>query len=274
MIPWGITCFFEERREFEKVVNIVPDYPLKYLEIRGERPFFSVDVLSREDIRFFRKIIEKIGLRITLHATFYDINLSTLNLFLRDAVLNCYQRTIEVAEEINAEIIVLHAGLVNKDAAKNENLVNLAHRSLIDNLKRLGDYAGKKNIILGLENSPPNRHLLMVAGCKEHLQILDEVDHPHVKGILDMAHAFLHGHDVQEYFRKLEPLLAEIHVHNNDGSKDQHRAMDTGVIPYEEFFLHNEIKIPAIMEIHNFDEALQSLEWIKKINAEKTVRRD
>ncbi|MBN2366628.1 MAG: sugar phosphate isomerase/epimerase [Calditrichaeota bacterium] len=271
MIPWGITCFFEKRKDFEETVEISLRYPLQFIEIRGERPFFAVDDLKPDDIRYFRKIISNTGLRVTFHATFYDINLSSLNPYLRNAILECYKKSIEIASEIQAEIMVVHAGLVHKDAAGIRNLVDLARRNLIENLKILGEEAEEKNIIIGLENSPPNVHRLMVPGWQEHRHILKEVNHPKVKGVVDMGHAFLHGHDIQTYFHRMEDLLAEIHVHNNNGLEDQHRAMDIGVIPYEDFFLNNNVTVPAIMEIHNLTEAVQSLEWIKTLNAKKSV---
>lgn len=268
MIDWGITCFFENRHEFAKVAELAPLYPVKYIEIRGERPFFSPeDISSKEDLVFFQKIIAQSGLKVTLHATFYDINLSTINSYLREATLQCYQKYMDLASELQAEVMVVHAGLIHKDAAANEAIQKIAQTNLVENLQILGDYAQKKNVIIGLENSPPNRNHLMVWEWKEHVKILNDVNHPQVRGVLDIAHAFLHGLDVQRYYDTLENYLAELHVHNNDGNQDLHQAMNSGSIDYLAFFENRDVRVPVIMEIRNFSEALQSLEWIKNFHA-------
>ena len=46
---WGITCFFEDKKDFEIVAKLAPNFPLKYIEIRGERPFFSPEDLTNDD---------------------------------------------------------------------------------------------------------------------------------------------------------------------------------------------------------------------------------
>ena len=105
MIDWGITCFFENREEFAKVAELAPLYPVKYLEIRGERPFFSPEDLHTKELSFLREIIAKTGLKVTVHATFYDINLSTINSYLRQATLQCYQKYLDLAAELHAEVL-------------------------------------------------------------------------------------------------------------------------------------------------------------------------
>lgn len=267
VIDWGITCFFENRSEFAKVAELAPLYPVKYIEIRGERPFFSPeDLSSKDDLAFFQKIIAQSGLKVTLHATFYDINLSTINSYLREATLQCYQKYLDLASELHAEVMVVHAGLIHKDAAANKEIQKIAQSNLVENLRILGDYAEKRNVIIGLENSPPNRNHLMVWEWNEHLRILNNVNHPQVRGVLDIAHAFLHGLDVLSYYDKLEHYLAELHVHNNDGNQDLHQAINSGSIDYTELLRTRDIRVPVIMEIRNFAEALQSLEWIKNLH--------
>ncbi len=263
-MKWGITCFFENRRDFALIEELAPQFPLEYVEFRGERPFFAPEDLSENDLRFFRQIIERSRLKVTVHATFFDINLSTLNSFLRQATLDCYRKYLDLAAELNAEVLVMHAGQLHKDASHIEELWELANRYLVENLQILGDYAARKNIVIGLENSPPNRNRLLVPNWQRQIEVLQRVDHPHVKALWDMAHSFLHGLDIQEYYDGIKDYLVEIHAHNNNGQEDQHRAMGRGAIPYETFFRRNNVPVPVIMEIRNLEEALESLHWIKQ----------
>jgi len=264
MIKWGLTCFFKDRRNLVKVIELLRQYPLKYLEIRGERPFFSPEDLSREDIRFFRANIEKAGLAVTLHATFYDINLATINSYLRKASLQCYKTYLDLGEKINVRTMIVHAGSQHRDAADIKELWDLACSNLVENLKILGDYAATKNICLALENSPPNSNPLLVYNWQSHQDILNRVNHPQVRAVLDIAHAHLHRLDISQYYRNIKDELAELHIHNNDGREDLHNAIDDGTIDYEKFFRKNRVTVPVIMEIKNVAEAVRSLQWIKK----------
>jgi sugar phosphate isomerase/epimerase len=263
-LKWGITCFFEKRDDFAIVAEIAPQFPLSYLEIRGERPFFSPDDLTEADLLFFKNIIEKSGLKATLHSTFYDINLSTFNSYLREATMQCYRRYLELGSFLGIEVMVVHGGHVHRDAAKNHELVKLARKNLVENLKILGDFGAERNILIGLENSPPNPNQLMVKDWNDHIDILKQVDHPNVGAVLDTAHAHLQGQDIQQYFRHIKDRLVEIHAHNNNGREDLHSAMQTGEINYDEFFKNVDLKIPVIMEIRSMDEAMESLKWIKQ----------
>ncbi len=203
-----------------------------------------------------------------MHATFYDINLSTINSYLRKANLQCYKTYLDLGEQIHAQTMVLHGGYMHYDMLGLKALTAMAKNNLIENLRILGDYAAKRNIFIALENSPPNRYHLMVKDWRDHKHILDAVDHPHVKAILDVAHAHLHHLDIERYYRNIRKYLVELHVHNNDGRSDLHTAMDEGTIDYQKFFQQNNMDVPVIMEIRNIAEAIQSLRWIKRIGSE------
>jgi len=263
-MEWGITCFFQNKTDFEVVAKLAPQYPIQYIEIRGEQPFFAPEVLSDSDIDFFKNILNRAGVNVTLHSTFYDINLATINSFLKQATVACYKNYLDLAHRIGAKVMVLHGGYLHKDAIEIPGLIRVARENLLENLKILADYGEKKGVIIGLENSPPNRNMLMIPGWEKQIELLNELNHPNVKAVWDMAHAFLHGLDLNEYYRHIKEYLVEIHIHNNDGKEDLHLGINQGSIDYQSFFSANEVTVPVIMEIRTFSDALESLEWIKQ----------
>jgi len=262
-LNWGLTCFFENIRDFNQVEDILPDSPIRYVEIRGERPFFSPADITEADLRFLKKVIEKVGLKVTLHATFYDINLASMNPFLQEANLKCNLEYLRLAKNVGAEILVVHGGMIHKDAAGIQKLTQIARENLVHNLKKLGDAASRKGIRIGLENSPPNKNVLLVPDWNEQISILREVDHPAVGAVFDMAHAHLHDLNLAEYFEHIEPYLIEIHIHNNNGREDLHLGINRGEIDYGLFFSEYTSEVPIIMEIRNISEALESIEWVR-----------
>lgn len=249
------------------MADILPDSPIRYVEIRGERPFFSPADLTESDLKYFREIINKAGLKVTLHATFYDINLVSMNPFLQEANLKCYLEYLHLAEAVGAEIMVVHGGLIHKDAAGIHKLTQIARENLVHNLKRLGDASSQNGIRIGLENSPPNKNILMVPTWNEQISILKEVDHPSVGAVFDMAHAHLHDLNLAEYFEHIEPHLVEIHIHNNNGREDLHLGVNRGEIDYGLFFREYTTDVPIIMEIRNLNEAFESIEWVRQFGS-------
>lgn len=272
-MKWGITCFFERVEEFALVGEVLPEYPLSHVELRGEQPFFAPECTTERDIRFIRDTIEKAGLSASVHATFYDINLATINDDLNAAMLNSYRRYLEMTEAVGARVLVVHGGLLHRDAASLPTLLNRANQRLMDNLRRLGDEAARRGISIGLENSPPNPNRLMIPGWREHLETLCRVNHPHVKAVLDTAHAFLQGLDIYRYYNEISEWLVEMHVHNNDGKSDLHSAMGAGHIDYRNFFSRVDVRVPVVMEIRSLEEARVSLEWVARMAEHRSASR-
>ncbi len=263
-MEWGITCFFQNQEDFSIVKEIAPQYPIRYIEIRGEQPFFSPQDITEENLSFFQNVIKETGLQVTLHSTFYDINLATLNEYLRKATMECYRKYIDLGHTVGAEIMVLHAGHIHRDITSIPELKRTARNNLLENITALANYAQDKGVKIGLENSPPNKNPLMVSDWENHIKILDELSHSNVGAVLDFAHAFLHNLDLSQYLDNIYDYLIEIHIHNNDGKQDFHAAVNQGVIDYESIFRGRQLDVPVIMEIRNFQEAMQSLEWVKQ----------
>lgn len=264
---WGVTCFFENIKDFKIVGKILPRTPVKYIELRGERPFFSPADTSSAEIDYFKKIIKAANLKVTMHSTFYDINLASINPYIQEAILKCYFRYLELGKSVGAKIMVLHGGLIHKDAAHIKKLVQISRNNLIQNLRQLGDFAFEKGIKIGLENSPPNKNSLFVSNWQEHVDILETVNHRNVGAVFDMAHAFLHKLDLGEYYHNIKKYLIEVHIHNNNGKEDQHLGITKGKIDYTSFFKMHRISVPIIMEIRNMEEALESILWIKEMES-------
>jgi sugar phosphate isomerase/epimerase len=82
---------------------------------------------------------------------------------------------VDAAERLGASHIRIFGGEVPKEATEDE-----AAKWVIEILKRAADYAGKKGVILGLEN-----HGGITLQAKRVIQIVEAVDHPFVGINLD-----------------------------------------------------------------------------------------
>lgn len=63
-------------------------------------------------------------------------------------------------------------------------------------------------------------------------------NHPNVQVCFDIGHANLFGHTVITDLKLLTPHLALLHLHDNDGTSDQHVAPGLGTIPWKDVARH------------------------------------
>lgn len=269
-VQFGATCFFYTPEEFTLVGEVARRFPfLQYVEFRGEYPFLFPGFTDRETLRHYREILRQANLRSTLHTTLYDVNLATVNPYLRDAAVTCYREYIDIAAYLGSEVIVVHGGTLPRDFAQSsqkEQYRQLAETHLCRSLTELAEYGQSKGVVVAVENLPPDRDENIIHDAQSHLRILRKVDHPNLKALYDMAHAYLYGLDVIDYLEKIRPHLGEIHAHNNLGQEDDHMGLPHGKMDYRPILKHPAVEgVPFIMEIRSYQEVMETLHWLQEI---------
>ncbi|MGB9620069.1 MAG: sugar phosphate isomerase/epimerase family protein, partial [Armatimonadota bacterium] len=84
---------------------------------------------------------------------------------------------------------------------------------------------------LAVENLPPD---YLGHTPEEILGLLDDTEPGSVSVCFDCGHANLSGRFI-EFARALLPRSSVTHVHDNDGTSDQHRLPGAGVIDWRSF---------------------------------------
>ena len=88
-------------------------------------------------------------------------------------------------------------------------------------LRRIG-------ITLALENIPAP-----LGGAEKIAEMVERIDHPCLKVCLDSGHAYLtEGEGAGAAFRRLAPMAAATHLHDNDGESDGHLIPGEGKMPF------------------------------------------
>lgn len=73
------------------------------------------------------------------------------------------------------------------------------------------------------------------------LDIVKGVDDPRLGMCLDIGHVNAYSNiPVKDWLETCAPYTDHFHVHNNDGTRDQHNALNDGTIPMKEFLLRAE----------------------------------
>ncbi len=179
-----------------------------------------------------RKTAERLraeGIRpISLHAPFSkEISLSTLDTGRRQASVQKGLAALDAAGEAGTETVILHPA----DDVRDIPLEGVYAEALTDSLRTLCAAARRKGLRVAVENMPSGELGAKVA------EIAKLVQESGIEGLgvcLDTGHANM-NRDLIEGVHAAKDRLFALHVHDNDGAKDQHLAVFSGTVDWEAF---------------------------------------
>lgn len=198
----------------------------------------------------------------TCHLPFIDVNLGNPNPELRGCFENFLKRAIFTAREFGAKIVVCHAGRLSRDYPA--GLLAKARIEAINSLKRLSELSSKLGMKFTIENDHNSPNLSLAGRPKDVLEIADKVG----CGVtLDLGHANTFE-DPVNFINVLGKKIINVHVHDNNGGKDQHLAIGEGKIDFEEIFKvlkGIEWRGPLIIEAHKIEDLIKDVKRLKEM---------
>jgi sugar phosphate isomerase/epimerase len=117
----------------------------------------------------------------------------------------------------------------------------------IDFFGQLAPYAGERGVTIALENMWEFDPAIITG-------VLTGVNHPSLRACLDVGHAHLFSAmPLTHWLAVVRPHLAHVHLNNNDGLVDVHRALPDGVLDYQRILpelraLNSELTITLEMD--------------------------
>jgi sugar phosphate isomerase/epimerase len=198
------------------------------VELFGDAPqahFTQLDAAARRRLR-------TIGARceLSVHAPAYELNVGSANPCNRDEAVRQYREALYLAAEIGARRLVVHEGHVSYWKLDR----GVARSDAMAGLSELVGIARQVGVALGLENTNYGK-FAMYDTWQEWVAMADRLaggnDGP-VSLVLDVGHAHLAGWDLEKLSRAVGGRLAQIHVHDNLGSADDHLMPGQGVLDW------------------------------------------
>jgi sugar phosphate isomerase/epimerase len=178
---------------------------------------------------------------------------------------------LALAAAIGAKVLVYHAGQL-RDFNGDDRALAAGMAAEREQLRRLGDEAGRHGIRIMVENIDPVGTYILRRAYGLRLDLIAEqvqaVDHPQVAMCLDAGHGFLAarylGWDYLATIRQVAPLVGHIHLNDNFGRAklddgwdvneyiavgdgDLHLPPGWGAIPLEELFAIPFRQEPAVI---------------------------
>lgn len=261
MQPGISTHVFLQQRLHPGLLDAMHKGGAQAIEVFAVRHHF--DYADRSIVRDIAAWFLSNNVAATLHQPLYaDAEWSrhvapTLNLIdpeksRRIDAMDEVKRAIESAEQIPFRAITLHLGL--KDESWNTRALENS-LTAIEHLKAFAHPLGVKILLENLQNE---------VTTPEHLLEILHVGHFNNVGItLDVGHAHLSDGGIDTAFELLKPRIAELHLHDNQGTKDDHLWPGSGKIDWKNVAKHIATlppTTPAILEIaHDLEETAESV---------------
>jgi sugar phosphate isomerase/epimerase len=176
------------------------------------------DVARRHDLVFW-----------SVHAPFGgEVDLSQPDELPRRHSVQCILRALEIAERVDAGMLVIHAGLSTGDEEERGQRLKQAIRSVNELVKR----SSQAGVGLALEYLPTNKERICNSSqdCHHLLRYVDGAP-----GIcMDTNHANL-GEPLAQAVTALGDRIATLHISDNDGVEERHLMPGQGTIDWAEF---------------------------------------
>ncbi|MCK9151744.1 sugar phosphate isomerase/epimerase family protein [Methanobacterium alcaliphilum] len=233
----------------EEILSFLEEYKVDYCELINEYPMKIAD----------SDILDSYNVSFTIHSPISDINLASPNESIRKSSIAQVKESMDLAMEINANVVVVHPGQVPFLARIFMDKILKNNFSSMQECSRYSDDLGIKMCI---ENMPDMEGYLF----KDLDELHHLVDELNVYMTLDAGHANTMGIEAEDMVKSNH--LQHIHLSDNDGSFDHHEALGQGNIDFEELLKHlnkknyNEI---LTIEVKNKAEVLESLNFLNKI---------
>lgn len=217
----------------------------------------AYDLLNKGELAAIAAALRDNGLTTTMHAPYADLNPGSPERLVREATLRRFHQLLDAAEAFRPRVIVLHPGYdrwrfgESKDQWLNHS-VN-TWREVLERAEGIGCTLAIENVF---EEEPSTLKAL-----------LEAVNSPRLRHCFDVGHWNLFIKvSMEEWFAQLGPWIAEAHIHDNFGAKDDHNAIGDGNIDFGLFFRLMEQYVPDAawtLEAHSRETLEKALVKIK-----------
>ena len=190
-------------------------------------PGETYDSLDRAELAFIASALKDHGLSTTMHAPYVDLNPGSPERLVREATLKRFHQVMDVAEHFRPRVIVLHPGYDRWrfGESRDQWLKNsiATWREIIPRAEAIDCKLAVENVF---EEEPSTLRAL-----------IETVDSPLLRHCFDVGHWNLFGKTgMAEWFAELGQYIAETHIHDNHGQRDDHAVIGEGNIDFELFF--------------------------------------
>jgi sugar phosphate isomerase/epimerase len=260
------TYLFVNERLSGHILDKILAAGIPQVEIFAARQHF--DYHDPHHVRDVAQWFRDHGLRLhSLHAPLYadhdwgrsggvPISVTYLQRRLRIDSMEEIKRSIEVAEVLPFQYLILHLGLPDEEYAIEK------YDAAMTSLEHLKIYAKERGAQILIENVPNQ-----LATPERMLQFIQYTRMDDLKICFDTGHAHM-GSGVEAAFHMLKHRIVSTHVNDNHHDKDDHLLPFEGGIDWVQTvrdFRALDGQFPILFEVRNYGPALSKLAQLREV---------
>jgi sugar phosphate isomerase/epimerase len=198
------------------------------------------------------------GPALTIHAPFMDLNPGAVDPMVRSATQMRFKQVLSVASVLKPRAVVFHAAYDRwRYAGKRE----LWLENSMETWPRVMEIASRiPDMRIAVEN-------VFDEDPEALSMLIERINNPQFGFCFDTGHFNLFSTmTMEEWFERLGRHLIEVHLHDNGGAEDSHKALGSGTVDFARFFrLINEHRVRPVytLEAHEPEDIEPSLEKIR-----------
>ncbi len=226
IIKLGVNCWMSKTHVTEDIVQFCRRADFGAIEIAGFPREYSSTRRSR-----LKRVTRELEIQIATVSTAVpmlqrsEFNLHSTDPDERNLSIRYVEDCIDLAVQIGAGLVYVCSIRQGQSAAHEQALV-----AFKESLCRCSDYAAEHGVRLALEHVPTGE-LPTVA---ETVSFLKGAGSKDLGILLDLGHLNLSKEDLRKSVEDAKPLLAHVHINNNDGVTDTHLPPFQGTIDRSE----------------------------------------
>jgi len=242
----GASTLATFKNSLDESLEFIESLGIKYVELLHQYPTEEFDL----------DILNSFNLDYTIHAPFMDVNIAALGSKSRANSIEQIKDSIDLANQIDAKVVVVHPGLIPFLAREMPEEV---YKVSDNSIKEIGDYSQDSGVNTTIENMPAFETMIY-----QDMNRLNETLVEFDMGMtFDIGHAHHSGISPDEtYFDSIK----HIHAHDNMGDEDSHLALGEGNIQLKDIittFENKKYDGIYMIEVNNKDSIKKSLEFFK-----------
>ena len=207
---------------------------LGYLLEKGVHPeiFISgelLDTIIPEQLESVAASLQASQLSCTIHAPFMDLNPGSEEKLIRETTRLRFRQVCDMAAILRPKVMVFHPGY-DKWRYGEKQSSWLKH--CIDSFSTVLDATEQTDCMIAVENIFEEEPSTLLA-------LIEAVNHPRLRHCFDVGHWNLFSANnisLAEWFTLLGAHMAEVHIHDNSGIRDDHAPVGEGEIDFNQYF--------------------------------------
>lgn len=247
---------------FAQTFSLDPQTPTETISLAHRQGFEGVEIACEyprgpldytpERVLQLRRHAQECDMPLLVHAPHIGVKLADINPRIREASVQTVKDGIDFASQVDARIVTTHLG--NTPKARLELACESVRKALLNSVQSLVEYAEGRGVTVAIENVQLDRGAVweeaMGKTAEEIIDVLKEIDAKNLGVTFDVGHAHTLG-DPADFAVKLAPYTVNVHLHDNDGSRDQHLVIGEGTIDFPkvlQVLKENDYAGPLVLE--------------------------